>query len=149
MPIKHGSAGNGRRTTEYHSWMSMKSRCLRPTHNRYHRYGGRGIKICDRWLESFANFLSDMGEKPEGHSLGRIDNDGPYSPENCRWETFERQMRNTAVSRMFTLNGVTKNINDWSQDLGIPLETLRWRRKQGWPVERILSKNHRPSRPSS
>lgn len=74
-------------TRTYRSWIKMKERCLNPNHDHYHRYGGRGIKICDRWLLSFENFLEDMGDRPEDRSLDRIDNNNGYEKNNCRWAT--------------------------------------------------------------
>jgi len=78
---------------EYRAWSAMKDRCLNPNHSAYSYYGGRGIAVCDRWL-SFANFLEDMGVRPHGRSLDRIDNAGNYEPTNCRWATWSQQMKN-------------------------------------------------------
>lgn len=78
----------------YESYMDMLARCTRPTHHAYARYGGRSITVCDRWADDFWAFIDDMGERPEGLSLDRVDNDGPYSPDNCRWATASEQSRN-------------------------------------------------------
>jgi len=93
---KHGHATNGISPT-YHSWVGMKARCSDPGNKRYDRYGGRGIKVCKQW-HTFAAFLADMGEKPAGMSLDRINNDGPYSPKNCRWATPKEKARHRRKS---------------------------------------------------
>ena len=92
-PRSHGMA----KTPTYRSWSMMKNRCRNPNHDKASYYAGRGIKMCDRW-ERFENFLEDMGERPDGHSIDRIDNNGNYEPGNCRWATHSQQMRNTRRS---------------------------------------------------
>ena len=92
IKTKHGHSGM--RSSTYRSWENMKDRCINSTSSNFKYYGGRGIKVCDRWLNSFQNFLSDMNEKPVGTSLDRIDNDGNYEPSNCRWATFKQQAQN-------------------------------------------------------
>lgn len=102
--FKHGHAGNHRRGTRqtktYQAWCNLRLRCSNPNNKRYASYAGRGIKVCDRWRDSFENFLSDMGEAPPGTSIDRIDNDGDYEPGNCRWSDRTQQARNKTTTKL-------------------------------------------------
>lgn len=129
----------------YRTWEAMKRRCLNPNDPAYEDYGARGITVCDRWLD-FANFFADMGERPEGLTLDRIDNDGPYAPENCRWATRTEQARNTRSCEFITFGGVTKPLPQWAEDCGMKACTLRARLRSGWDVERALTTPVRPLR---
>jgi hypothetical protein len=92
--VFHGHNRDNNVSSTYQSWKAMKARCSNPNNVKFDLYGGRGIKVCERWINSFENFFEDMGEKPKGMTLGRIDNDGDYEPSNCRWETYNQQNRN-------------------------------------------------------
>jgi len=121
-------------TPEYHSWESMKQRCLNPNHKHYSNYGGRGIAVCDRWLNSSENFLADMGTKPTPkHSLDRINNDGDYSPENCRWATKAEQANNKRTNKpLITIGNKTYTIVQWAKKMDISASVIWKRLKLGW-----------------
>ena len=125
---------------EYTSWKGMKRRCYSRKDPWYHLYGGRGITVCDRWRHSFASFFDDMGPKPFPEaSVDRIDNEGHYTPENCRWASKAEQSQNSRKARMLTCNGETMCLRAWARRLGIMHSTIRTRLKRGWSVERALT----------
>jgi hypothetical protein len=110
-------------TKEYHSWRAMVARCTNKKLPDYDRYGGRGIKVCDRWLNSFENFYTDMGDRPPGMTLDRIDNDGDYTPENCRWATWREQSRNRRDNRL--IEG--KSMVEWCEDNDLSYDAVGYR----------------------
>lgn len=125
-------------TPTYKSWSEMIVRCYCETNSSYPRYGGRGIKVCDRWRESFQNFFEDMGERPENKTLDRIDNSGNYEPGNCKWSTAQEQALNRRSSVILTYKGKTQNLSQWAKELGFSDETLRSRIKRGWSTEQVF-----------
>jgi hypothetical protein len=128
-------------TSEYQAWLRMKSRCNNPQNQDFARYGGRGIKVCKRWMDSFENFYADMGPRPRGASLDRYpNNDGDYAPGNTRWANQKQQCRNRSNNRLLTHNGITMCMADWADRLGIKFSILNDRiNRYGWSVERALS----------
>lgn len=115
----------------------MKSRCSFAAHKGYKHYGGRGIRVCDRWVGSFENFLADMGERPDDRTLDRIDVDGPYSPENCRWATWEQQCDNKRDPYLLvSYGGEMVPIQRLARQFGINRYTLYRRIQRGWPEPR-------------
>ena len=126
------------RTRTFKSWEGMKQRCLNPRAPDYARYGGRGIRVNEAWAESFETFLRDMGERPVGLTLDRMDVNGNYEPGNCRWATLSRQQRNRRDTVSLTFAGQTLSVADWADDLGIKPKLIRERLKNGWPLERAL-----------
>lgn len=118
----HGFTPKGvKPSSEYVAWKSMKERCLKKYNHAYKSYGGRGIVICDRWLNSFENFINDMGYKPsEKHSLDRIDNNGNYEPNNCRWATLKEQNENRRSNIWIEFRGYKKILSEWCRLFGIP-----------------------------
>jgi hypothetical protein len=111
-------------------WDGMLQRCTNPKQKGFHRYGGRGITVCDRW-RSFENFLADMGEPPQGTSLDRINNDGNYEPSNCRWATAEEQANNRRNNRILTMDGRSLTVSQWSRLLKIGEGGIRHRLRSG------------------
>lgn len=130
---KHGWCG----TKTYKTWESMNSRCRNKNNPMYAVYGGRGIKICKRW-HSFENFLEDMGERPTGKSIDRIDNDGNYCKENCRWSTQKEQNNNTSRNHFVEYKGERKTIMQWSEILGLEFSVICSRINRGWDVDRAM-----------
>lgn len=135
----HGESGNNR---IYPVWKTMKSRCFNVNSTKYSKYGGRGITVCDRWKDSFENFYKDMGEPPtDKHQIDRIDNDGPYSPENCRWVTNSQNARNKKNNKMITYQGKTQCLADWVDELGLNYTKVEQRlRVLKWSVEDAFEK---------
>lgn len=128
----HGMTG----TPTYDCWTGMNKRCAAEWDS---RYGGRGIKVCDRWAR-FENFLADMGERPEGTSIDRIDVNGNYEPANCKWSTIDEQANNKRTTRYLTHGGVTMSLSQWARTIGLNPGTLRFRLEKGWSIERSLTK---------
>ena len=142
----HGESRKGAVSTKFMTWMNMRSRCENTKNNRFANYGGRGIKVCDRW-QSFDNFLSDMGRRPPGSSLDRIDNDAGYEPDNCRWATRKEQARNTSRNRIITWNGVSLLLCEWEEMVGIPASVIKKRIDvRGWSLTRALTMPNRATK---
>lgn len=140
----HGHAANGRLSPTYVTWQNMRSRCLTATRADYADYGGRGITIDPRW-DSFSNFLSDMGERPRGLSLDRIDNSKGYSKDNCRWATRTTQANNTRKNTYLTFDGKTRSVTEWTRALNFPAGIIDQRiKKLGWSTEKALTTPARP-----
>lgn len=136
---KHGHSKKGSRLPEHQCWVNMKSRCLNPRDKRFADYGGRGIAVCDRWVESFDAFMLDMGPRPEGHSIERIDNNKGYDPDNCVWASNKRQMNNRSACVYVSMNGETMTATQWAERLGVRAHTILTRLKRGWSGERALT----------
>lgn len=135
--FKHG----GKYTSTYKTWTSMNNRCCNINGDDYLLYGGRGITICDQWRgpDGFKNFLNDMGHKPDGRSLDRIDVNGNYSPENCRWASPTQQGRNKRNNRMITYQGITLTQVEWAERAGLKDDTFGSRIRAGWSIERAMN----------
>lgn len=133
----------------WRTWRAMKSRCYTPGAFGYEYYGGRGVKVCERWLgaDGFRNFLSDMGDRPEGMTIDRIDVNSDYTPENCRWATLEEQANNTRANINITLDGRTQTLTQWVSEKGLSHSTIAARvYRQGMSPEEALTKDTRRGR---
>lgn len=133
---KHGLS----RTPEYRAWQQMRLRCTNPNHAAFPNYGGRGISVCARWLNSPEAFVADMGYKPSPlHELDRKDNDGNYEPGNCRWVLRSTNDRNRRSNLVIQHAGLALTLADWAERSGIPSDTIRKRLQSGWDAERALT----------
>ncbi len=132
---KHGYS----RSSEYHNYHTMINRCYNSSADNYEDYGGRGIKVCERWLESFTNFLYDMGHRPDGMTIDRLNSNGNYEPYNCKWSTPKEQSNNKTNNRFITFDGVTLTIAQWSERLGYNYNVIYYRLENGWSVEKTLT----------
>lgn len=134
---------NGVNRPEYCNWQAMHQRCADPNQKHYVNYGGRGIYVCARWSgpDGFQNFLADMGPRPSQKMkyIDRKDNDGPYSPENCRWSTNKEQCNNKRNCKLFTIEGVTKTMTEWAESRGLCRHFVKKRIKRGWSIEEALN----------
>lgn len=138
---KHGHWSGGKGTKTWKAWAAMWSRCTNSNIENYPHYGGRGIKVCERW-RSFENFLADVGEIAAGMSIDRIDNDGDYCPQNVRIVSSKDQANNRSNNVRLTVHGVTKTVAQWCDETGLPFNTIRNRMIWGWsPEDCILPAN--------
>lgn len=131
---------------EYPGYVAMKGRCNNPRKSDYSYYGGRGIKVCDSWMESFDNFIKDMGPRPDGRTLDRIDVNGNYCKENCRWATFEEQCNNTRRTVKIEFEGQEMSLSQWERYVGVNKNTISYRLKNGWTVGEALGLEERPAK---
>lgn len=144
----HGLRKHGRDASDptYSSWVGMRSRCNTATTSRYERYGGRGIKVCARWTESFANFLEDMGERPVGMTLDRKDSDGDYEPGNCKWSTALEQVENRDYSIKVSHAGVEyPTMAAFARAHSISYRKASYQLKSGKSAQEVLDLLKRPA----
>lgn len=134
----HGQFVGKKMTPAYCSWSCMIQRATNPNLKGFKNYAGRGITVCARWLK-FENFFADMGKRPTGTMLDRIDTNGNYEPGNCRWATRIESANNTRTNRWITFNGKTQTLAQWSREVGLKRLTLFTRLKLGWTVEKTLT----------
>ena len=138
----HGMTG----LPTFRSWESMKQRCLNPKDPNYHHYGGRGIQVCERWVNSFDSFLADMGQRTSGTTLDRIDVNGNYEPSNCRWATSKVQNNNQRVTKRYAFNGKEMTTAEISEATGVQQRLIVDRLRAGWSLEEALSKPNRKAK---
>lgn len=135
----HGESVGGRASVEYKAWLHMKERCYSIKDKQYKDWGGRGIRVCDRWLNKFENFLSDMGRKPSKNlSIDRIDNDGNYEPGNCRWGDGDQQNKNKRNNKWYEYEGERMILKDWARKLKTDSGNINYFLKKGKPFGEVV-----------
>lgn len=135
---KHGHARTGGQSPVYRVYTKMVARCFDPAHTSYPNYGGRGITVCEEWRRSFSAFYAYVGDRPDGMSIDRIDNNRGYEPGNVRWATRREQSRNRRCVRYLTINGVTHSAIEWAEISGVPLNSVSHWNQRGRPSARLL-----------
>jgi len=140
--VKHGCSIKGKKTRTYKIWNGMVARCHVESATGYERYGGQGIKVCERWRD-FSNFLADMGEAPEGMSIDRKDSSGDYEPSNCRWATRQTQNENRSSVRWIEVDGISMTAAAWAKKLGLSKSSF-YERLEKWPLRQALGLEPRP-----
>lgn len=145
---QHGHAVAKSKPQTYTAWTSMRQRCYNQLHKAYPSYGGRGIKICERWIHSYTNFLTDMGEPTAlGLTLERKDNNGDYTPDNCIWATTKEQNRNQRTRAWLDINGERKPVWQWAEETNQPASTIYSRMRKGWTGQEVLyGRTRKPKR---
>lgn len=138
----HGMTG----LPTFKSWESMKQRCLNPNAPDYAAYGGRGIQVCERWVNSFDTFLADIGNRPAGTTLDRIDPNGNYEPSNCRWADHKTQNSNKRITKRYAFNGKEMTTAEISEATGVQQRLIVDRLRAGWSLEEALSKPNRKAK---
>lgn len=145
--IGEANTTHGRtRTRLYTAWNAMHERCRNPKNDEFHNYGGRGIRVCERWSR-FEAFLQDVGEPPtDRHTLERIETNGNYEPGNCKWATRKEQARNKRNNRLITFRGKTRSLVEWGEETGFGGSRIGNRLRIGWSIERALTEQANPKR---
>ncbi len=141
--VKHGHRTRDGSSPTYSTWISMIARCTRESNDNYKYYGAKGIGVCDSWLNSFSCFLSDMGERPEGRTLDRVDGTKGYTKSNCRWATSKEQSINKSSTNVIVFKGKEMTLCDISSEYNIPKTTVYRRYKQGVRGDNLISKENR------
>ena len=126
------------KTKTYQCWLDMKQRCYNKNNQRYYTHGERGITVCETWLNSYQSFYKDMGEKPKGYSIDRVNNDGNYEPSNCRWATSKEQAENRRTNVNITYNNITKTLSQWAASLNITQASFT-KRLSKFSLEKAMS----------
>ncbi len=140
----HGYWVGNRKHFLWEKWRSMRRRCFDPKNKDFGNYGGRGITVCQRWLD-FGNFVADLLPTwTAGMTLGRIDNDGPYSPENCRWEGLDQQNNNRRDNVLIEFHGIIQTASEWQRSCGINKSTFWSRMRSGLPMEKVINPRTAP-----
>lgn len=139
---RHGHAKRGSVSRTFKTWVRMRERCENPKAVNYDRYGGKGIKVCNRWSE-FKFFLEDMGEKPLDMTIDRIDNSKGYSKKNCRWVSKEAQARNKSSNLFYEIEGRRQCLAEWAREYGLDYHFVRARIRRDWPILEALTKPKR------